>query len=350
MLPQTYTVPVAPLSPALVRSLHARAGAARWQVPEAAFAEALARSLRHRYPDAPGAAPSRAPDEPDPSTVEHYLSDLHLADLALAQACAAGHDGAWRHFLDELRPALRRAAHAIAGEDGGDLADALYGDLFGLEERDGRRRSLFEYYHGRSSLIGWLRSVLSQRWVDRVRAARRTEPLPDDGDTTRAALLAPAPAPEAADAARYVPMLREVVRDAFAALAPRERLRLSLYYRQGLRLAAAGRLLGEHEATVSRQLERTRRRLREDVEERLTARGLDAAERARCFEVAVEDWGFDLGQVLPSSEAVTRDAPDRGPGWPPAASHEPPGASRQPVEAERKKHAHGRSERGGGAW
>ena len=135
VLPQTYTVPVAPLPPALVRSLHARAGAARWQVPEAAFAEALTRSLRHRYPGAAGAAPSRAPDEPDPSTVEHYLSDLHLADLALAQACAAGHDGAWRHFLDELRPALRRAAHAIAGEEGGDLADALYGVLSKMAKR-----------------------------------------------------------------------------------------------------------------------------------------------------------------------------------------------------------------------
>jgi RNA polymerase sigma-70 factor (ECF subfamily) len=311
-----------PLPAALVHRLHARAGAGRWGVTESAFGDALARALDRRV--AAGAAS-------DAAAAEQFLSGLHLADLALAQACAAGHDGAWRHFLDEIRPALRRAAHAMAGEEGGDLADALYADLFGLEERDGRRRSLFDYYHGRSSLLGWLRSVLSQRWVDRVRAARRDAPLPEEEDAGPA-LVATPPGEDAAasaDAARYVPLLREAVEGAFAALDARERLRLSLYYRQGLTLAAAGRLLGEHEATASRQLERTRRRLREDVERRLTERGLDGAQRARCYDLAVHDWGFDLTAVLPASDP-------------------PPGAAGPPVA--RKEPSRQRSPGRGGAW
>jgi RNA polymerase sigma-70 factor (ECF subfamily) len=311
-----------PLPAALVRRLHARAGAGQWGVNESAFSDALARALARHVAD--GAAS-------DAAAAEQFLSGLHLADLALAQACAAGHDGAWRHFLDEIRPALRRAAHAIAGEEGGDLADALYADLFGLEERDGRRRSLFDYYHGRSSLVGWLRSVLSQRWVDRVRAARRDAPLPEEEDAGPA--VAPTSPDEdaaaSADAARYVPLLREAVEGAFAALDARERLRLSLYYRQGLTLAAAGRLLGEHEATASRQLDRTRRRLREDVERRLADRGLGESQRARCYDLAVHDWGFDLAGVLP--------APD-----PPPGVAGPPGARKEPSRQ--------RSPGRGGAW
>ena len=38
----------------------------------------------------------------------------------------------------------------------------------------------FRYFHGRSSLSTWLRAVLSQRHVDRLRSARRQDPLPED--------------------------------------------------------------------------------------------------------------------------------------------------------------------------
>jgi len=37
----------------------------------------------------------------------------HLEDLALACACASGHEGAWEHFVREYRPLLYRAADAI---------------------------------------------------------------------------------------------------------------------------------------------------------------------------------------------------------------------------------------------
>ena len=89
---------------------------------------------------------------------------------------AQGHEAAWEHFVREHRPLLYRAGTAIAGEFGRELADSLYAELFGLRERDGNRQSLFRYFHGRSSLGTWLRSVLAQRYVDEVRSRRRLDP------------------------------------------------------------------------------------------------------------------------------------------------------------------------------
>src|SRR5690606_22215782 len=50
-----------------------------------------------------------------------------------------------------------------------ELADELFTDLY--------RQSLFRYFHGRSSLATWLRAVLAQRFIDRIRTSRRTVPL-----------------------------------------------------------------------------------------------------------------------------------------------------------------------------
>jgi hypothetical protein len=87
-------------------------------------------------------------------------------------------------------------------------------------------------------------------------------------------------------------------------LPQRDRLRLACYYAHGLTLAAIGRTLHEHEATVSRHLARTRRTIREDVERELRARGMNDASLAECFAAAVEDAGaLDLAEVLGPAEA-----------------------------------------------
>ncbi len=118
---------------------------------------------------------------PTPRELSRYLSSLHLEDLALACACALGDGAAWDHFVLEMRPALYRAADALDRSGAArELADSLYADLYGLDQRGGARQSLLRYFHGRSSLATWLRAVLAQRHVDRVRVDRRTEPLPEE--------------------------------------------------------------------------------------------------------------------------------------------------------------------------
>jgi RNA polymerase sigma factor (sigma-70 family) len=266
-----------------IQSLHQKSRADRWDVSREAFAAALEGSLEH----APGDA-HRKPGR--------YLSSLHLEDLALACACAAGHEGAWEHFIREYRPLLYRAADALAPGGGArETADSLYGELFGLKEQDGRRRSLFRYFHGRSSLGTWLRAVLAQRFVDAVRSNRRLDPLPEDGGEIIAA-GGEEPDP---DQPRFVGLVQQALGAAMAALDPRDRLRLGFYYAQELTLAQTGRLLGEHEATVSRHLSRTRRLIRDFVEAELGEAGLTPEQVDRAFELAMADAGdLDLSRMV----------------------------------------------------
>jgi RNA polymerase sigma factor (sigma-70 family) len=230
----------------------------------------------------------------------------YARDLELARRCAAGDEQAWERFVLEYRPALYRAADAIDPSGGArDLADSLYADLYGMPQGDSERRSLFRYFQGRSSLATWLRAVLSQRYVDRLRAQKRLEPLPDE-DSASLPNEGRGGDPPDPDRSRHVGLLRQALARAVDRLDSRDRLRLGCYYVQELTLAETGRLLKEHEATASRQLARTRRVLREDVERQLRDdAGLSDAQIAECFESASEDAGpLDLGQLLARKKSV----------------------------------------------
>lgn len=293
--------------------LHRDADAARWQVSFERFAEALEASWARADPDA-----SRSARE-----AESALRGLHLRDLALACACADGHEPAWEHFVLEHRPLLYRAAEAIRPGGGRELADSLYAELFGVSLRGEAKTSLFRYFHGRSSLPTWLRAILAQRHIDAIRVERRHEPLPDEdvvgaGHSKSAASPAPAPAsaPSTAERARWVSVVQRTLTDAVAALEAKDRLRLGCYYVESMTLAEIGRALGEHEATVSRHLSRIRRALRTDVERQLRERhGMAPAEMAECLASVSADAGpLDLGALInaPPAEAGMAGAP--GPG------------------------------------
>jgi RNA polymerase sigma-70 factor (ECF subfamily) len=180
---------------------------------------------------------------------------------------------------------------------GHDLADSLYADLFGLDTRDGERRSLFRYFHGRSRLGTWLRAVLAQRVVDQARSARRLRPLPDEGSPEAIVSTEAPPDPERA---RLAAAMREALDAAVAALEPDDRLRLACYYAKRLRMVQIGRVTGESEATVSRQLARTRRAVRESIERHLHDHaGLDDAGILECFRSVADDAGsLDLREML----------------------------------------------------
>lgn len=260
----------------LVARLYAEADAARWPTPATAFRDALTASAEKAF----------AGRTPEAAEVERYLRALHLADLALACACLAGNDRAWEHLIGEHRPALYRAADAIDPTGGArDIVGALWADLL---------QGLFRYFHGRSSLTTWLRAVLAQRHVDAVRANRRLEPLPEPDELSRAAASADPDGP------RCQQLVARALDAAIAQLDARDRLRLACYHAQQLTLAETGRLLREHEATVSRRLAHTRRALRAAMERWLEHDGgLAPAEAQRCLQAAVDDPGpLDLGAIL----------------------------------------------------
>jgi RNA polymerase sigma-70 factor, ECF subfamily len=272
----------------LVERLYRKARGERWSLSMEVFASTLETSARKAFASSPA----------DPRQLDRYCESLHLEDLALACACAQGSDAAWEHFIREYRPGLYRAADAIDPSGGSrDLADSLYGELFGLDVRDGERRSHFRYFHGRSSLSTWLRAVLSQRHVDRFRSARRQDPLPED----EAPGAIPAPSNDDVDPRRsgYVSLMRRSVTVAVAALEPRDRLRLRCYYAQDLTLAQIGRMLNESEATASRHLSRARRDVRAAVESDLRAQHMSDAEISDCFAAVVSDSAYlDLAELL----------------------------------------------------
>jgi len=286
------------------RSLERAGALAEWGMTAEQFQNVLERSAARRF----------SGSTPDPKTVNSYVEGLQLKDLALSCACAAGSEGAWEFFVREFRPELYRAARAIAGEaNSRELADSLYGELYGLRDAAGARKSLFDYFHGRSRLSTWLRAILAQRHVDEIRRARRTEPLEDESGEESAEVTRTAkPANVLGDAERqrYLAMLQVTLTAALDALESRERLRLAYYYVEELTLAQIGKLMGEHEATVSRKLDRTRRDLRQRIEEALREKKLSEAQLQLCYEYAREEWPFDLTLSLRSGQSRALSARD----------------------------------------
>jgi RNA polymerase sigma factor (sigma-70 family) len=215
-------------------------------------------------------------------------------DLELAKLCAEGDERAWERFVREYRPILYRAADALDRTQGArEIADSLYAELYGIKTAAGERQSLLRYYQGRSSLATWLRAVLAQRYVDRVRVLRKTESLPDE----ETAVGSGEPDPERT---RYVTLVRQALGRAISALTARDRLRLGCYYVQELTLAETGRVMNESEATSSRRLARSRKAIRREIERQLRddARLSDPQIEA-CFASVADDPGpLDLKQVI----------------------------------------------------
>jgi RNA polymerase sigma-70 factor, ECF subfamily len=278
-----------PLAPAIVSDLFGKAGAERWALSREEFAASLEVSVDRAF----------ASGQPSRRDLDRYLSGLHVADLALACACALGRDAAWDQFVLEHRPVLYRAADALDPTGGArELADSLYADLYGIAGAGSAtdRRSLFRYFHGRSSLATWLRAVLAQRHVDALRARRRIESLPDD-EGAMPAVAAAEPDPDRTSLGR---LIEAALRTAIDRLPAKDRLRLRSYYAVEMTLAQIGRMTGEHEATVSRHLSRIRRDLRGAVERELRDRAqLSDAQISRALELAIEDpGGLDLQQIF----------------------------------------------------
>jgi len=306
---------------ALLECLYAQSQAGRWSVPRERFAAALERSAKKAL--TPGAV--------SPQSLQDYLGALHLEDLALATACAEGLEAAWEHFFITYRAYLRAAAAAIlrckAGSaDACDLADSLFSELYGLAGGKGAERSLFRYFHGRSSLKTWLRAVLAQRHIDSIRAGRRFEELGEDetGDGRPRTLLGPQLQPGDPHRERYAASFTCALQAALERLEPQEKERLRLYYAEEKTLAEIGCLLGEHESSVSRHLDRVRRDLRRAVEDILrqgieaangsaVQPGLSDAEIALCFEYSAGDTPIDLEKLLPRPKSPGPAAGKRTP-------------------------------------
>lgn len=245
---------------------------------------------KHNYGLPPGTVATHA-------QICDYWRGLQLRDLALAHACALGRDAAWRMFMANYKEPLTQAAIAITGSAarGQELADSLYSELFGVSERGEQRRSPLTYYSGRGSLKGFLRATLAQRNVDHFRRSARETPIPDG--------LAAAP-PASTAGSDVVAALNRAVASALGGLQAEERFLLSAWYLDKRTLLEISRLLGVHEATVSRRLQRLTARLHEDLLKKLRESGMSRAAAEEALGTDPRDLDINLRKLLQSSQSA----------------------------------------------
>jgi RNA polymerase sigma-70 factor, ECF subfamily len=224
-----------------------------------------------------------------------FLASLRLDELVLARTCAAGNERAWEIFLTRYRATLYEAAYKIAREESAarELADSLYAELYGVNERGQERASKLFYYQGRGSLQGWLRTVVAQEYVNRYRSTKRETSLDaalDGGQQFQANNTNPAvvdPRVESAAAAEL------------AALEAEERFLLAAYYLDRRTLAEIAKLQGVHESTISRKLERTTSGLRKRIRKRMIQSGMSPRQADEALQdVDVRDLRVSVSETL----------------------------------------------------
>jgi len=264
----------------LAARLYAESEAAAYGIPASEFAGLLAEVWRK-------CAPDRGQAE--------FLKTLRVKDLALAQACARGNEKAWDCFLTCYREKLYVAAKTMTRDEvkGRELADWLYAELYGTRVAEGGRRiSKLESFGGRGSLEGWLKTILAQEYVNRFRRQRKFVAFDD-------ALEVPGQADAGDPSLAAKQMALEAATDAaLAALGEEERFLLAAYYLDERTLAEVGRMLGAHESTVSRRLEKITGRLRRDIVGRLSKSGIAKRKAEEILELDVRDLGVNVREKL----------------------------------------------------
>ena len=264
------------------------AGSESVEVSRAEFAEALETiGARDNY----GLDPEKQANERQRET---FWRGLHLEELAIARGCALGRESAWRRFLAQYREQLTRAAIEMTGSAalGEELVSAIYSELFGLTERDGKRCSPLLRYSGRGSLMGWLRAVLAQRRVDQYRKIGRETEL---GEIEPAARVSEQIEPE------KLGDLRVALKMTLSEASAEERFLLSAYYLDQHTLHEMSRVLRVHEATISRKLKRATERLRKQLLRTLKARGLSRRAAEEALGTDPRDVDINLRKLLQKS-------------------------------------------------
>src|SRR6267378_1262039 len=163
----------------IAAALYERSGAAAYDVSAEQFAAILDEILR-KYLFQNSAQDSAANSSHISAEQKAaFCAALRLEELALARACAAGNERAWQDFINRYRQKLHSMALHITrdGAHAAELADSLFADLYGVNARDGVRRSKLVFYTGRGSLEGWLRTVMAQEFINRYRKQKRTVSL-----------------------------------------------------------------------------------------------------------------------------------------------------------------------------
>jgi RNA polymerase sigma-70 factor (ECF subfamily) len=215
-----------------------------------------------------------------------------VEELALARACAAGHERAWEIFMSRYRERLYDIAAYIAKESSAarELADSLYADLYGTVTRDGRRVSKLASYTGRGSLEGWLRTVMAQEFINRYRRQRRLVSLEEESEDGREFAATQSDPVIAVD-----PRVKAATDEVLTALPAEDRFILASYYLDQRTLAEIARTLAVHESTISRKLDKVVKSARKQILAALEKKGMSRRQAEEALQVDVRDLQLNPG-------------------------------------------------------
>lgn len=281
----------------VVRELFDRSGAEKYGLGHDEFQHILEQVAGKYLPSA------------SPQQKIRFWKELKLQELVLARGCANGDECAWQDFLTRYREKLYDIARGITKEDSSarELADSIYGDLYGTSEREGHRVSRLDFYMGRGSLEGWLRTVVAQEFVNRYRKQKRLVSL-DEQEEDGVQFSAADPAPVHAVDSR----LSAAVDEALGRLAAEDRLVLASYFLDERTLTEIGRVLGVHESTISRRLEKLLKMVRKHVLAGLLARGMNRGQAEEALESDVRYLQVDVTKRLQENRPAAFQPQDKG--------------------------------------
>ena len=292
--------------PGTAAALYERSGAAAYGLSAGQFAAILDEILRKYLPvnSAQASAQQEAQQKAD------FCAALRLEELVLARACAAGDERAWQDFISRYRQKLHNMALHITrdGVHAAELADSLFADLYGVNARDGVRRSKLVFYTGRGSLEGWLRTVMAQEFINRYRKQKRTVSLEEQTEDG-VQFVAAVPEPACASDRTSELHLEAATDEALAELSSEDRFTLASYYLDGRTLADIARTLGLHESSVSRRLDRLSTGLRKRILAGLRTRGMSHAQATEALETDVRDLQLNLRSRL-AQDSGTKTFPE----------------------------------------
>jgi RNA polymerase sigma-70 factor (ECF subfamily) len=101
--------------------------------------------------------------------------------------------------------------------------------------------------------------------------------------------------------------LAQVTDEALAALSGEDRTVLSAYYLDGRTLAEIARMLGVHESTISRKVDKLAKSLRKQIVAALVRGGMSRRQAEEALEVDVRDLQVDIRRSL-QQESQAQDS------------------------------------------
>ena len=134
---------------------------------------------------------------------------------------------------------------------------------------------------------------MTQEYVNRYRRTKRLVSLEEESEEGLQF-----PAPEAQPSPIADSRLEQATDEVLAKLSKEDRAVLAAYYLDGRTLAEIARMLGVHESTISRKLDKLAKSLRKQVLASLTRRGMSRRQAEEALEVDVRDLKLDIRRSL----------------------------------------------------